>query len=93
MKSDISQSWRIFIKKFLTKNTNAISYEIRYITELENIYQKIPLCLRFTDAEAYFIEENEKKYLVFALAENNKEEILEPYKKIKKKLKNGLKNR
>ena len=72
----------LFINKEHTKNTNAVSYEIRYITEWENIYEKIPLCLRFTDVHAYFIEENENKYLIFALTENNRKEVLEPYKKL-----------
>ena len=33
------------------------------------------------DLDAYFIEENENKYLVYALTENNKKEVLEPYRK------------
>ena len=35
-----------------------------------NIDGKVPLCLRFSDVDAYFIEESENKYLVFALTEN-----------------------
>ena len=72
----------LIINKKHTKNTNAVSYEIRYITECENIYEKIPLCLRFTDVDAYFIEENENKYLIFASTENNSKEVLKPYKKL-----------
>ena len=41
----------LIINEKHTKNTNAVSYEIRYITEWENIYEKIPLCLRFTDVD------------------------------------------
>ena len=59
------------------KNTNTVSYEIKYITTQsinnQNIDGKVSLCLRFTDVDVYFIEENENKYLVFALRENNKE--------------------
>ena len=55
----------------------------------QNIDGKVPLCLRFSDLDAYFIEENEKKYLVFALTENNKE-VLELYKKLWSKIKNKL---
>ena len=51
------------------------------------IYEKVPLCLRFTDVDAYFIEENENKYLVFVLTENNKKEVLESYKKLWCKIK------
>ena len=37
--------------------------------------------LSFSDVDAYIIEENENKYLIFALTENNKE-VLELYKKL-----------
>ena len=33
------------------------------------IYEKVPLCLRFADVDAYFVEENEKEYLVLVLTE------------------------
>ena len=33
----------------------------------QNIDTEVPLCHRFSDLDAYFIEENENKYLVFAL--------------------------
>ena len=39
----------------------------------QNIDKKVPLCLSFSDVDAYIIEENENKYLVLALTENNKE--------------------
>ena len=47
----------------------------------QNINKGIPLCLIFSDVDAYIIEENENKYLIFALTENNKE-LLEQYKKL-----------
>ena len=54
----------------------------------QNIDRGIPLCLSFSDADAYINEENENKYLIFALTENNKE-VLERYQtfwsQIKKK--------
>ena len=78
------------INKKHTENTNTVSYEIRHIRELDNIYQKIPFCLRFTDADAHFIEENGNKYLVFALTENNKE-VLEPCKNIWSEIKKQFK--
>ena len=46
-----------------------------------NIDGEVPLCLRFSNLDAYFIEVNENKYLVFALTENNKE-VLKLYKKL-----------
>ena len=60
------------INKKCIKNTNTASYEIRYITMQNGIYEKVLLCPRFTDVDAYFIEENENKYLVFTLTKNNK---------------------
>ena len=82
------------INKKCMKNTDAVSYEIKYITmqsiNNQNIDKEVPLCLSFDAADAYIIEENENKYLVFALTENNKE-VLELYKKpwstIKKQIK------
>ena len=82
------------INKTYAKNTDAVIYEIKYIMiqsiNNQNIDRGIPLCLSFSDIEAYIIEENENKYLVFALTENNKE-VLELYKKfwfeIKKQIK------
>ena len=76
------------INKRRIKNTNTVvSYEIRYITDWDNIYQKIPICLSFTDLDAYFVEENQNKDLIFALTENNRKEVLEPYKKLWNKIK------
>ena len=47
----------------------------------QNIDRGIPLCLSFSDVHAYITEENENKYLIFALTENE-EEVLELYKKL-----------
>ena len=44
-----------------------------------NINGGIPLCLSFSDVDAYIIEEKENKHLIFALTENNKQ-VLEPHK-------------
>ena len=32
----------------------------------QNIDKEVPLCLSFSDVDAYIIEENENKYLVLA---------------------------
>ena len=52
------------------KNTNAVSYENKYIImqsiNNQNIDKEVPLCLSFSDVDAYIIEENENKYLVLA---------------------------
>ena len=72
------------INKKCIKNTNTVSYEIKYTIMQsingQNIDGKVPLCPRFSDLHACFIEGNENQYLVFALIENN-EEVLELYKK------------
>ena len=47
----------------------------------QNIENEIPLCLSFSNVDAYIIEENQNKYLIFALTKNNKE-VLELYRKI-----------
>ena len=54
------------------------------------LIKKVPLCLIFSDVDAYIIEENENKYLIFALAENNKD-VLELYKKLWSKIKKQIK--
>ena len=63
------------INKAYTKNTDAVIYEIKYIImqsiNNQNIDRAIPLCLSFSDVDAYIIEKNESKYLIFALTENN----------------------
>ena len=54
------------------------------------IYEKVPLCLRFADVDAYFVEENENEYLVLVLTENNKK-MLELYKRLWTKIKKQIK--
>ena len=67
------------------KNTDAVIYELKYIfiqsINNHNIDREIPLCLSFSNPDAYISEENENKYLIFALTENNIE-VLELYKKL-----------
>ena len=62
------------INKKCMKNTNAVIYEIKYIMmqsiNNQNIDREIPLCLSFSDVDAYIIEKNESKYFIFALTEN-----------------------
>ena len=81
----------IINKKHIEGSNTVASSDIRYITKWDNAYQKIPVCLRFTDVDAYFIKENQNKFLIFALTENNGEEILGPYKNFGVKLKSKLK--
>ena len=57
----------------------------------ENIYKKVSLCLRISDLDAYFLEDYDNKYLVFALTENNIKEVLGPYKKLWSKIKKQIK--
>ena len=48
----------------------------------KNIDSENPLCLTFSDVDAYIIEKgNENKYLIFALMKNNKK-LLGIYKKL-----------
>ena len=81
------------INKKCIKNTDAVSYEVKYIImqsiNNQNTDKEVPLSLTFTDVDAYIIEENENKYLVLALTENNKE-VLDAYKNFGIKLKNKL---
>ena len=82
------------INKTYAKNTDAVIYEIKYIMmqsiNNQNIDREVPLSLSFSNVDAYIIEENENKYLIFALTENNKE-VLEPYKKLWSKIKKQIK--
>ena len=56
----------LIINRKCIKDSNAVtSYEIRYITKWDHTYQKITVCLRFTDLDAYFIEKNESKIFNF----------------------------
>ena len=82
------------INKTYVKNTDVAIYEIKYIMmqniNNQNIDRRIPLCLSFSDVNAYIIEENENKYLIFALTETNKE-VLELYKKLWSEIKKQIK--
>ena len=68
------------INKKRMKNTDAVVYEMKYIM-MQNIDKEVPLCLSFSDVDTYIIEENESKYLILALIEDNKG-ALELYKKL-----------
>ena len=80
------------IKKCI-KNTDVVANEIKYITTLninnQNIYNKLPLCLSFSDVDAYIIEENKNKYLIFASRENNRK-MFKMYKKLRSKIKKQI---
>ena len=83
------------INKISYKNADAVVYNITCIMmesiNNKNIDSENPLCLVFSDVDAYIIEENnENKYLLFALTKNNKK-VLEIYKNFGMKLKIKLK--
>ena len=82
------------INKKCMKNTDAFVHETEHIAmqsiNNQNIDKEIPLCISFSDVDAYFIEENENKYLIFVLAWNNKE-VLDAYKKLWSKIKKQIK--
>ena len=79
------------INKKHVKNTDIVAHEIKFITKQniadQYINNELPLC--FSDIRAYIIEENKDKYLVFALTENNIEE-LEMYKKLCSEIKKQI---
>ena len=81
------------INKNFIKNTDVIIHEIKYIItkniDNQNIDNKLPPCLSFSDVNGYIIEENENKYLVFALTENNRK-MSEMYKKLLSKIKKQI---
>ena len=58
------------INKKCVKNTDAFVYEIKHVAmqsiNNQNIDKEAPLCFSFSDVDAYIIEENENKYLIFA---------------------------
>ena len=72
------------IDKKCMKNTDVVIYEIKYIMmqsiNNQNVDRETPLCLSFSNVDAYIVEENENKCLIFILTENNKK-VLELYKK------------
>ena len=73
------------INKVLRENTGIIVHETKYhmmqSINNQNIDREVPLCLTFSNADAYIIEENGNKCLILALTENNKE-VLELLKKL-----------
>ena len=66
----------VSIDKKYIKNTDVAIYEIKYIMmqsiNNQNIDRKIPLCLSFSNVDAWIIEENENKYLILALTKLTK---------------------
>ena len=56
----------------------------------QDIDRGIPLCFSFSDVDAYIIEENENKYLIFALTEKNRK-LLELYKRLRREIKKQIK--
>ena len=78
------------IKKTYAKNIDAVIYEIKYIMKQSINNQSIDRRIPLSDLDAYIIEENESKYLIFALTKYNKE-VLEPYKKFSNKIKKQVK--
>ena len=82
------------INKTYAKNTDAVIYEIKYITTQsinnQDIDRELPLYFSFNDVDLYIIEGNENKYLIFALTEDNKE-VLELYKKLWGEIKKQIK--
>ena len=101
-KINLNHSYNFFeiIKNFLNmnkksmKNTDFFVYEIKYIMmqsiNNQSIDSKIPLRLSFSAVDACTVEENENKYLILALTENNKE-VLELYKKLWSEIKKQIK--
>ena len=65
------------INKKCEKKTDFFVYDVKYITmqsiNNQNIDKEVPRCLSLSDIYAYIIEENENKYLILGLTENNKE--------------------
>ena len=61
----------------------------RKILVIKILIMKFLLCLIFSDVDARIIEENENKYLIFALTKNNKK-VLETYKKHWSKIKKQI---
>ena len=57
----------------------------------QNIDRGILFCLSFSNVNAYIIEENENKYLIFALTEDNNQKVLDAYKKLWSEVKNKSK--
>ena len=82
------------LNKISYKNTDTVVYSIKYIMmesiANQNIDSKNPLCLSFSNVDAYIIEESVNKYLIFALRKNNKK-MLQLCKNFWSKIKNQIK--
>ena len=82
------------INKISHKNTEFAGYNIKYIMmesiNKQNIDSENPLCLIFSDADAYITEETGKKYLIFVLTKKN-EEVFRIYRKLRNKIKRQIK--
>ena len=65
------------INKKCIKNTDVVASEIKYILtqniDNQNNDNVLPLCLSFSNVDAYLIEENENKNLIFALTEKKQQ--------------------
>ena len=66
----------ISINKKFIKNTGIFAHEIKYTTKQnisdQDIDNELPACFIFSCLDAYIIEENKNKYLIFAFTENKK---------------------
>ena len=84
------------MNKTCMKNTDAFVYADVFARYEQKVYEseidrEIPLCLSFSDVGAYIIKENENKYLIFALTENNKK-VLDLYQKLWSEIKKQIKS-
>ena len=81
------------LQKICMTNSDAVVYSIQYIMmqsiNNQNIDNEVPLYLSFSDVDAYIIEENRNKSLIFALAKNNKK-VFELYKKLWSEIKKQI---
>ena len=79
------------IEKISFKSTDAVIYNIQYITmeslDLVNIDSENPLYLIFNNVVGYIEESNGDKYLVFASTDQNKE-VLKKYTELRDEIKN-----
>ena len=62
------------INQISFKNTDFVIYHIEYIT-IESLGGDNSLYLVFKNVDAYIEENNEDKYLIFALTDKNKEAL------------------
>ena len=81
-----------FDPNLLSMGKISFIYDTKYIPmnslDSENIDSKNPLCLIFTDVDAYIIDENNGcKYLIFNSTKNNKS-VLKRYKEIWNEIEN-----